>query len=325
MVKSNVLQLKHLADLKHFSYDMDLFQSAISDPDIPIAIEKMNQFIVSIKKPLIDFKRFPLSELVYLGAIIIFIQLYLIKVEFKSIRELLQYFKYDLVLLVIPHVYLWLDLMFLKFDYFKDFTSMFNYHTILFAICLVRAVFMYYSDSRDRPPSDVLMSTSASNNSSSSVITGNMKPSDVGGRLIILYSCWGVVRLYFAYLQIDSLPLSHLLCFALLSVEIVYLLHNTKADQILDIKYLRRDTIYLGVIALIYLYEWSNNAYLIMQLAYLAIFADLLYCLFVDPNYLVYPVVVLLFALETSDERIFLLLVLVPSFHTLSELFRGNE
>ena len=70
----NAIQIKELADLKNFPYDQKAYFSAISDPDIPMAVDKMEAFIRSIKDPLINFKRFPNSELVYIAILVVIYQ-----------------------------------------------------------------------------------------------------------------------------------------------------------------------------------------------------------------------------------------------------------
>ncbi len=74
VLKSNTILIKQLVDLKNFPYDKMSFQQAITDGNHALAVDKMEQFIVSVKAPLIDFKRFPTSELFIIGIVIVISQ-----------------------------------------------------------------------------------------------------------------------------------------------------------------------------------------------------------------------------------------------------------
>jgi hypothetical protein len=57
------LQTHCETDLKNFPYDEELYTAALN-ADVDEAIKKLQKFIVSIKEPLVNFKKFPMRELI---------------------------------------------------------------------------------------------------------------------------------------------------------------------------------------------------------------------------------------------------------------------
>ncbi|EGG23346.1 hypothetical protein DFA_05478 [Cavenderia fasciculata] len=154
---SNAIQIHHLATLKGFDFNANKYSRAIElgttveDEKVLLdKIQQLNDFIVSIKGPMIDFKKYPATYLFFIGILIILIQVINLLYEPNLLEDLNNY--------VIPTVllffFLYIDFLFLKFDYHKHFTQIFSLYlaittiTLLYIIaCVVRDVTLDMSNS----------------------------------------------------------------------------------------------------------------------------------------------------------------------------------
>ncbi len=226
VVRSNAMQIKQLADLKEFPYDEQLFRSSVEDPDIPMAIDRMGQFILSIKEPLINYKKFPLKELILDGVLVVLFQILLFLYEFRGMQNLVQTWREGIVTSLAPFLYLYLDLLFLKFDYFKLFDQIFVYYTVIWGVCFYHSLVLGNADSATastvtptKNTGSIPQTTEDSSEATYITISRNMT---------ILFALWCGSRLYFNYLNLD-LPFPHLLGFLIATGMLLW--HLTKTER----------------------------------------------------------------------------------------------
>ena len=318
VIKSNALQLKRLADLKNFPYDLKAFTTSMQEQDMANAISLMSDFIVSIKQPLINFKRFPVIELLYLGVLIICVQIILINNSNNNnnnlIKEIINLIKQEPFVFILFHVYLYLDLLFLKFDYWKKFEEIFTLYTFFFALLIFKSLFGYYIKSK---------SSTINDPQSSPFFSFNLKLSSIVSKMTFLYSIWFGCRVYWNYINV-VLPITHLLNFLFFGIAIVILFQ--KHDSLLNFNfpfsyYLRKDIIYISILTLVLIYELSSNIF-IMQFIYLLLLIDLIICSIYDPQLLVFPISMLHFIVSSDNERCYTLFIALPSYILLSSIIK---
>jgi len=92
-------------------------------------------------------------------------------------------------------------------------------------------------------------------------------------------------------------------------------------DRLKTIDFKSTEFLYLVLIGLVYIHEFVQSVAL-MQLVYTAIVVHGVYSLFKKAEWLIYPVILLLFIVSGDDERIYLVYVGAPAYYLLSSVFR---
>jgi hypothetical protein len=328
--KLNSLQIRQLAELKKFPYDNNLYETAFKEPDLATATTMMETFIKGIKAPLIDFKRFPTIELIYDIIFVVLFQGLLIMYEFPSFGSILKAFLLNPVCLVAPYVFIYLDLMFLKFDYFKSFPTYFNYHWIMFGLSMLYAFYQFnnYAKTQGVEFNERVYSSDASYFNSD--ITADIKTKQYvlkiwATRLISVVCVWFVSRMVLVVEYWTWFPLQLFSYIGLVTILLydsgLISKHASSLNQLKNINYKSNEFMYLVLILFVYLYEFVESIAL-MQLVYTVVFFHSVYCLFKKPHLLVYPSTLLLFIISGDEERFFLVFVLTPAFSLLATVFR---
>jgi len=332
ILKSNTLQLKQLVDLKNFPYDKTAFQQSISETNPALAVDKMEQFLLSVKLPLIDFKRFPTSELFIIGFFIVINQVSLVISECGD-SSILQYVKTYPFSIFLSGLYLYLDFLFLKFDYFKTFKGIFPFYTILFGILfyhqMVSSLISSIGNTEHSSTTSALPTTSYDGTSSLGPGTRRTLLSCTIRTSAALCILWGF-KLYWTHIRlITSLPFLEFFGYvALIGAVLIDFQQHSRINSVAGLSdYIQKsgfnkEALYIIIIVLIYLYETSEIIFF-MQLAYVLIFVHTGISLLYYPQSLVYPATTLLFAISNLNERIFLLIVLSPVYYLLTQTIKA--
>ncbi|KAF2073094.1 hypothetical protein CYY_005589 [Polysphondylium violaceum] len=142
----NAIQIRQLCRLKGFPYSESDFEKATNDfkdliqnqnSQLENKIEQLKRFIISIKEPMVDFKKFPATYLLIMGIIAISHQIFSVKMETNLISML----KQNIVSTVFPFFFLYIDFLFLKFDYHKHFTNIFYLYIIIISTTILYLIY----------------------------------------------------------------------------------------------------------------------------------------------------------------------------------------
>ncbi|EFA83653.1 hypothetical protein PPL_02719 [Heterostelium album PN500] len=160
---TNAIQIRQLCKLKGFPYSESEFERAssvgtdienVDDSILREQISILNRFIVSIKEPMVDFKKFPSRYLLVIGILMISLQILNLKYESNLFGQLRSY----TVPIVLIFFFLYIDFLFLKFDYHKHFQNIFNFYLMLSSFSILFTVNSFIRDFKLKSNSPQLQS-----------------------------------------------------------------------------------------------------------------------------------------------------------------------
>ncbi|KYR01067.1 hypothetical protein DLAC_02161 [Tieghemostelium lacteum] len=178
----NALQIRQLCKLKRFPYSESIFQSAteygtdsmhqMSSTLLNQKIEELRNFIISIKDPMIEFKKFPGRYLLFMLILVLIVQYLNLKIDYQQGNLFtLSNLKKNFFSIGIPYLFLYIDFLFLKFDYHKHFQNIFTYYLILVSITLLNILHNLFNNLS--LPQKTLVNSNNSNNVNSNNTISN--------------------------------------------------------------------------------------------------------------------------------------------------------